>query len=188
MGKVMLVRALLFIGVAAGAIPAVAAEVSSPSFSTANLHALVARHFEGGQPVTSQSEKLPRYRIADFDGDGKLDVVVPYTDHETLKRGSGCYGLGIVTSFKEQGSAKRAFQTYNCFGEYTVEVRDFIPIKVGGKDQRQELQSPRACVRVILKYGDRDFICHTYGRFTSIYSTPRAQSPPNSALQRTGRP
>lgn len=172
----MLARALLSLCAATIVACATAAEAPSAPLSPASLEALVSNYFPGAKPIAGQGVKLPSHRVADFDGDGKPDLVAPFTDEETTKRGPGCYGLGIVTSYDDPGAARRAFQLYNCFGEYSVEVREFIPIKVGGKEQRMPLESPRPCVRMILKYGDRDFICHNHGRFESMYSTPRLQA------------
>lgn len=175
----MLARALLSLCAATSVVSATAAEPPPAPFSPASLEALVSHHFPGAKPIAGLGVKLPNHRVADFDLDGKPDLVAPFTDEEAMKRGPGCYGLGIVTSYDDARRAKRAFQLYNCFGEYSVEVREFIPIKVGGKETRMTLQSPRPCVRMILKYGDRDFICHQYGQFDSTYSTPRFQPPPD---------
>jgi hypothetical protein len=97
--------------------------------------------------------------MADFDGDGRFDLVVPYTDAVTWKRGDGCYGLGIVSNYAEQNYAKPALKLYNCFKAYSIEVKEFIPIKIRGKEHRIPVQPPRPCVRIVLKYDEIEFVC-----------------------------
>jgi hypothetical protein len=159
-GVVVVIRALIGLCIAISVSSAVAASDPQPeSMSKSDLAVLVARHFPGAESVESRGLQFPSFRIADFDGDGRLDVVVPYTDRVTAKRGDGCYGLGFVSNYADQKSAKPVLQLYNCSKEYKIEVKEFIPLKIAGRERRIPVQPSRPCVRIVLKYDEIEFVC-----------------------------
>lgn len=174
----MLIRIFLAGLAASTPFGAISAEESAPvSISQVEHSALLAQHFPGASIPPDSVPTLPTFRVADFDVDGRMDLLLLYTDAESAKRGPGCYGIGVIRSYQEPSSAEIAFQHYNCIKEYTVEIRESIPISISGVERISPLRSPRACIRLILKYGDRDFVCYGNGQFHASYSTPRIQAP-----------
>jgi hypothetical protein len=98
--------------------------------------------------------------------------VVTYVDAETEKRGDGCYGIGIVTRYDTE-AGRVAFKEYDCFKEYSVDARSIIQTRMGGSYIYRRLNPPRPCVRIILKYDGRNFVCFDQGRYQTIATTPR---------------
>ncbi len=170
----MLSRILAAAGIATATLAIGAAETSRQTPVTSDvLVAILAQHFPGARLVAGASAKLPSYLVADFERDGKQDLVITYVDGETEKRGEGCYGMAILGNYVDGASAKVSFQMYDCFKEYSVEIRDIVAYRIGGSWAYQTFDPARSCVRVILKYDGRNFICHSNGRYQTIASSPR---------------
>ena len=166
-------KSLLSCGVSFAALVSGAAELPGKgNLGAESLTALVAQHFGGARPADARGSRFPSHFIADFNLDGSLDLVVTYVDAETEKRGEGCYGIGIVTSYDTEAS-RVSFQAYDCFKEYSVDTRSIIQIRTGGGYMYRRLNPPRPCVRIILKYDGRNFVCFDSGRYQTIATTPR---------------
>lgn len=127
--------------------------------------AAARRYFDGAVIASGTRIDFPSYLIADLNGDGQDDLVVALTDDETLKRGEGCYALGIVNSFRSEKPPETwSFHEYDCFKEYRAEKLESIAVKA------REITMFRfrpigPCIRLTLKYDGQTTICWYSGRY-----------------------
>ena len=137
--------------------PAAAAELTE-----AELMAVIKRHFGDAVLVGGVEPEFPRYLVADVNGDSKADLIAAFSDAESVKRGEGCHGLGIVHSYLDAEANQTSRRTYDCFKAYSLESLRYIPLSamsadILGADTQMNPSGP--CVQRILTHGYRNLLC-----------------------------
>lgn len=180
---------------------AIGADVSDTA-----LTSILERHFGDATPAGGASPSFPRYLVADLNADGRQDLVVAFSDAETLKRGDGCHGLGIVHSYLGEVSDQTTHRLYNCFKAYSLEKLQYIPVRNTAAQNafpNDRAPSTAPCLQIVLTYDDRVLRCWidasratNNDRLISFYVTLnsrdsqleyRTAAPSDQSLQRASR-
>lgn len=161
----MACRPVLIVSAIFAATGSRAAEERAESvLNDASLAQLVAYHF-GDARLAGGTDPLPRFLVADLNGDGRDDLVVAYVDEETKKRGAGCFGIGIVNGYLEPRDGQFPFHTYDCFSKYALKEMPHLPNPWTG----EALARPSSmCVEITLRYGDIDLLCWLNGNYQTF--------------------
>ena len=129
------------------------------------VSATAKRYFGESDIAGGARVEFPSHLVADLNGDGEDDLIVALTDQETLKRGEGCYGLGIVNSYRSASAPDApTFHQYDCFKAYRVEMVESVAVKLR-EVTKFRFKPVGPCIRLTLKYDAQPLLCWFNGQY-----------------------